>query len=334
MAVRDLTVKERILLHLFDYNRFAEEYEAPHEVTQSGIARAVGIRVQHVTQYTKPLIENGAVEEGVKHIQQRPRRRKAYFLSARGRHQVAALRHTLLRETVRFMPRSGKIEEVALSRIYQQERRGSRLLSLLQELEASGYITEVIAEAEPGLVDCSQEAPPIEKFYGRREELAQVVQALDAAALVVVTGIAGIGKTTLGSRVCEEFQGKRSLFWRRIRPWDSAMDLALRLAKFMQTLGRTSLRAYLEGRSPKEWSRVEEIVDRDLAGVNALLVFDDAHKVSHDAEAFLSILFSAMKRQEASSVLLLSREVPGFYSRRDVALESSVAEVTLGGLDT
>ena len=50
MAVRDLTSKERILLHLFEFYRLADEYTVPEGVTQSGIAKGVGIRVQHVTQ--------------------------------------------------------------------------------------------------------------------------------------------------------------------------------------------------------------------------------------------------------------------------------------------
>jgi len=57
--MRTLTVKERIQLHLFDYTRFVEAYEAPPEVTQEAIARTVGIRVQHVNQYVRPSSRNG-----------------------------------------------------------------------------------------------------------------------------------------------------------------------------------------------------------------------------------------------------------------------------------
>ena len=51
--MRALTVKERIQLHLFDYSRFADSYQAPPDVTQQAIARAVGIRVHHVNQYVQ-----------------------------------------------------------------------------------------------------------------------------------------------------------------------------------------------------------------------------------------------------------------------------------------
>ncbi len=140
MTVRDLTVKERILLHLFDFNRFAEEYEAPIEVTQSGIAEATGIRIQHVTQYVKPLLEEGRVEGRISHISQRPRRRKVYFLTAQGKHNAATLRNSLFKEKVPLRTRSGLIQEFPLSRVYQADRRGTRLSELLDELRSTGFI--------------------------------------------------------------------------------------------------------------------------------------------------------------------------------------------------
>ena len=93
----ELTVKDRIQLYLFDFNRYAEAFEAPVEVTQEAIANAVGIRVTHVPQYIRPLIAEGLVEERTAHIQRQKRRRKAYFLSAKGRTQLSALRDALLR---------------------------------------------------------------------------------------------------------------------------------------------------------------------------------------------------------------------------------------------
>src|SRR2546422_11621538 len=94
-AMRTLTVKERIQLHQFDYSRYSEAYEAPPEVTQEAIARAAGIRVQHVIQYVSPLIASGLVEERLAHVKRPRRRHKTYFLTAKGRAAAAALRSAL-----------------------------------------------------------------------------------------------------------------------------------------------------------------------------------------------------------------------------------------------
>lgn len=333
MTVRDLTVKERILLHLFDFNRFAEEYEAPVEVTQGGIAEATGIRVHHVTQYVKPLISDNLVQEDVRHIKGMPRRRKVYFLPLQGRNKVASLRNALFAETVPFRSQARGVRELLLSKIYQEERRGTSLPGLLDEFRSSGFISEVVDAPGLGLVDHTQEAPPVDQFYGRETELDEVTKALEGAPLVVVTGMAGIGKTSLGSRICKEFRGRRSLFWRSIRPWDRAVDLSSRLAGFLQALGRSRLQTYMTAAGPKELSQMEEILPADLAGINALLVFDDVHTAREDALDFLSLLFGVLKHQDGCSALLLSRSGPDFYNRSEVEIEASVVEVSLAGLD-
>nr|NIN69590.1 hypothetical protein [Anaerolineae bacterium] len=91
-----LPVRDRILLHLFDFVRFRDSFESPLEITQAGIAKAVGIRVSHATQYLKPLLSEGMLETNTRHIVRQPRRRKVYFLSAKGRQWVASTRATLL----------------------------------------------------------------------------------------------------------------------------------------------------------------------------------------------------------------------------------------------
>ncbi|MEE9593352.1 MAG: tetratricopeptide repeat protein, partial [Thermoplasmata archaeon] len=325
-------MKERIQLHLFDYQRFEDEYEAPLEVTQEGIAQAVGINIHHATQYVRPLLSEEMLEERTSHIQGGKRRRKVYFLTVRGRNQSASLRSTLLAGEVPFRSRSGKIREVPLTEVYQEHRRGTPLCELLLELKSLGYVPEEAGEEAAGIVDFAREAPAVDLFYGRDEEVSYVLDAVNRAPFVVITGMAGIGKTALGSKVCEVLRDEQSLFWRQVRSWDGAMDLALRLAHFLRSLGRVGLHSALLGSGPKALSRVEELLEVDLAGIEGLLVFDDVHEATEDASSFLAILLRVLKGQTGTSVLLLSRDVPGFYSRRDVDLEGAVVELSLKGL--
>jgi len=333
VTIRSLTVKEKILLHLFDYNRFAEGYEAPPEVTQEAIAQAVGIRVHHVSQYMKPLISESFVEERTSHVRGRPRRRKVYFLTPGGRGHVAALRGVLLEESVPLRRAVGEGVLTPLARIYQEERRGSSLLELLQELAASGAIAETSEVRAPGTIEFTQEAVRPERFYGRRAEIDGVLRAVAETPMVVVTGMAGIGKTALGAMVCEELRGHRSLFWREVRPWDTATDLALRLAAFLKSHGRLATSSILIAGAARELGRLEECLQADLEGLPALLVYDDVHQADNDAPSFLILLLKILKRRTGTSALVLSRTVPEFYSRRDVAVEGSVRELALQGLD-
>lgn len=333
VRTRALTVKERILLHLYEHRGTPEDYVASPAITQKGIARAVGIHLKHVSQYVCPLISQELVAVSKAHVPGSQQRCKVYFLTSRGRSTIRPLRSSLMNEEIPFWRRDGKVLQTTLFRVHREERRGTSLLDLLAELESAGHISEVVEPAPLGLVDFSQEAPPVEQFYGREEELQLVTRALEQHPLVVVTGIAGIGKTTLGSKICEEFRGKRSLHWRRVRRWDTAFGLAFRLAEFLRVLGRPGLRGYLGSSGRKDLSRVEEILASDLPDAKALLVLDDVHTASEECQAFLSILLSVLRQHQETSVLLLSRTIPGFYSRRDVELEGKVVEFSLGGLD-
>ncbi|MFQ6012573.1 MAG: tetratricopeptide repeat protein [Thermoplasmata archaeon] len=326
-------MKQRIQLHLFDFQRFSDAYEAPLAVTQEGIARAVGINVHHVTQYVRPLLDEEVVQERTSHIREGRRRRKVYFLTPRGRNLAASLRNTLLETEVPFQSRKGEVREMPLSQLYQEHRRGTSLCALLLELKALGHVPEEADTEKPGIVDFSREAPAVAPFYGREEEVAQVLEAVNRASVVVITGMAGIGKTALGSKVCEASRGERSLFWRQIRPWDGAMDLALRVARFLNSLGRVGVQSALLGSGREALSRIEELLQEDLAGIEALLVFDDVHEATEDASSFLAILLRVLKAQEGTCALLLSRDVPRFYSRREVDLEGVVVELPLRGLD-
>lgn len=331
--MRALTVKERIQLHLFDYSRFAEEYESPSEVTQEGIALAVGIRVHHVNQYAGPLGKEGLIEVRMGHVKRARRRRRVYFLTPKGRIQAADLRAHLFREEIPFRDRTGQTHQVPLARIVQEDRRGSSVLSLLAELRSQGYVGEITTPSKPGFVDMAQEAPSVDRFYGRESELASVLRALEGGRIVVATGITGIGKSALGAKVCEALRDHRSLFWRTIRPWDTTTDLAGRLGGFLRSQGRLELGGLLLGAGPKDPARIEDALAADLRSLPALLVFDDVQNASTEAQSFLRIVIGSIPREGGPAVLFLSRVVPDFYSRKDVALDASVVEVTLNGLD-
>ena len=292
----------------------------------------MGINIHHVTQYVRPLISEEMVRESTSHIQRGKRRRKVYFLTSRGRNRAASLRGALLKGEVAFRSRNGEIHELPLTEVYQEHRRGTPLCELLLELKSLTYIPEEVGEDATGIVDFAREAPAVEHFYGREEEVREVLDAIGRAPFVAVTGMAGIGKTALGSKVCEALRGEQSLFWRQVRPWDGAMDLALRFAHFLSSLGRVGLHSALLGSGPKALSRIEELLQEDLAGIEALIVFDDVHNATADASSFLAILLRVLKGQSRISVLLLSRDVPSFYSRREVDLEVDVVELPLGGL--
>ncbi len=95
-----VTVNQRILVHLLDFTRAAERFDAPVGVTQQGIADALGVRRSHVTIALQALGQRGLVDFRVARVANSPRRKKAYSLTPLGymraheaRAWIASLEH-------------------------------------------------------------------------------------------------------------------------------------------------------------------------------------------------------------------------------------------------
>ena len=85
MRIEDLSVNERILIHLRDYSMDPVNEGAAMGQTQEGIGEAIGIRINHVPRATKKLLDDSYIDDTLVHIGGLKRKRKAYFLFKKGR---------------------------------------------------------------------------------------------------------------------------------------------------------------------------------------------------------------------------------------------------------
>ncbi|MCI4371942.1 MAG: hypothetical protein L3J78_04765, partial [Thermoplasmata archaeon] len=102
-----LTAKERILIHLADFAGYSEKVEVPEAMAQDALARAAGIRVQHVRQFVNPLLKDGLVRERTAHVAGHRRRLRVYDLTDHGRQVAARLRERVRGEPLRIRDASG-----------------------------------------------------------------------------------------------------------------------------------------------------------------------------------------------------------------------------------
>ncbi|MDG6921497.1 MAG: tetratricopeptide repeat protein [Nitrososphaerota archaeon] len=123
--------------------------------------------------------------------------------------------------------------------------------------------------------------PPIGAFVGRKRELSFLLKS--KAGLNVVTGLAGIGKTTLVSRFAREAteRGQKGaspscLFWHGIRESDSLRYVTAKVAAFLSAHGYPALSSMMKKGVSEEGALIGE-VQQGLERVNALVVFDDYH---------------------------------------------------------
>ncbi|MFW9879407.1 MAG: hypothetical protein ACFFG0_40540 [Candidatus Thorarchaeota archaeon] len=79
-----LPVEKRIILHLLEYIKLRNTIEGSDAITQQGIAKATGIRIEHVSRSVKRIKTDGYVFVRSTYIKDQNRHKKAYFLTKEG----------------------------------------------------------------------------------------------------------------------------------------------------------------------------------------------------------------------------------------------------------
>ncbi len=324
-----LTSKERILLYLLEAPPREGALEMPLDVTQEGIARGSNINRRHVPQYIRPLMQEGLVREQRAHVKGVRQRRKVYELTNAGKASAIRLREAVKSEKVRFK-QGNTIREATVFQALEEKGGRVPLLSIVRQVMEKGVVDfdHLPASMPTPFVEMLADAPRIEKFVGRQEVLESIVQDR-GPGVVVVRGVAGIGKSSLAARTCELLRGTRNLFWHKIRPWDTHRTILADLGDFLAALDRPGLSSTL---SRGEVGEAAQVVRDDLPGTRSFLVFDDAQEASAEVLPFLRFLVDAIPEMPDVRALILSRHTLRFYDRRDVVIEGRVREIALGGL--
>lgn len=82
MRERSLTVRDKILVHLAPYSKYAEEFECPEAMSQTGISIAIGKSRAHTTLELSRMKEDALVSERLAHVSGTKSKRKTYTLTA------------------------------------------------------------------------------------------------------------------------------------------------------------------------------------------------------------------------------------------------------------
>lgn len=99
-----ITVGERIVLHLAQYSKHLNDFDAPFEVSQDGIGEALRISRAHAAIELKKLKEVGTVTERIAHIRAGPVKRKVYFLTEAGEGKARNLKDFASRQGIEISP--------------------------------------------------------------------------------------------------------------------------------------------------------------------------------------------------------------------------------------
>ncbi|MDQ1372121.1 MAG: Tetratricopeptide repeat protein [Candidatus Thermoplasmatota archaeon] len=294
-----LTVSERILFHLSNYVKYEDRFEVPFDVTQDGISQAISISRAHAAIELKKLKRAGTIEERLSHIKKGKARRKAYSLTVSGRTQASTV--------VQYVKENAIDPMVDPSRI--------------------APVTNAVTR--PRSSKKSSPLPTTRTFIGRERELAALRKAFDAPSVKVVSvkGIAGIGKTSLASKLAAGLTDQR-VFWYATKPWDVPRTVTEALARFFFDNGCRKMCSYIESERV-ELGDLSVLLKEELSENGYTFVFDDA-----DCAPGLQEFMRMFRDSSGAAKMVVTVEsVPGFYERSDVVARNEVFELELGGLD-
>ena len=347
MALPKPGVQERILLHLRDYADFASAVEVPFSLSQMGIANAVAIARSNVPRAIASLKDDGLLIERQAHVAGVSRKRKAYFLTDGG---LALAEDTWVRLqdfSFRVILASGDAKSSTLGEVGQILPFTMRIVDVIRYIDDNGVLdarnlSEDVIErdlskhVEKQLVTSLEDLPRSRHFFGRETELENMVQLLEARpTTILVPGIAGIGKTTIASKLIERFTHRRNLFYHRCQDWEGSRSFLEAIADWLTNIGDTILFDYLAATPvPRPAESVRLITDA-IAKYPCLIIVDDFHKVSDKNlhQTLQGLALAIMDLEEQVGLVIFSRSYRESIPMQDAEGKIVSIPMELTGLD-
>jgi tetratricopeptide (TPR) repeat protein/DNA-binding MarR family transcriptional regulator len=334
-------VGDRILFHLLNYHG-SHRYEVPIELTQDGIAQAVGTEQSYISRSIKKLVSNGYVQSSTGRAKQGKKKQRYYLLTYQGKKQANELKKEISNLTITLKRADGKSEMMPLKNIMSFLEK-NEICSGISELnicriiskDATLDIDQLKEIKKLQYIDFSADAPIVVHFFGRKREKATLekwMEDKEGQNVIFLHGIAGIGKTTLAAKLIEKYRGSKHLFWHNFQDIDTLRGMLFRFSDFLLKLGYNRLDMYLRTHQKLESFEISEIFGESFGEIDALLIFDDFHKSNDDIRDFFDYILRQIVSSSKTKMLILSREIESFYHTRDVA-KKIVMEMELKGLD-
>ncbi|MBN1678097.1 MAG: hypothetical protein JW880_06115 [Candidatus Thermoplasmatota archaeon] len=306
-----LSVNDRVLLHISRFATDIQPEEYPPDCTQAGIAVAVGISRTHVPRAVKGLIKDGLVAELTARVKGHERRMSVYVATTEGLRATEKLLETAQTQEFSVL-KDGAIVRMT-GRMIEELVGRKRAVTAISQMK-DGVLA--IDERRRAPVRDLTKAPHLDRFYGRGPELEKMDGFMDShARVLVVLGNRGYGTTTL-TRKFVESQDEEDVLWVGLREDTSAEEIERQLIAFAR--------------------RIEKGIG-DVKGVlgldNTLLVFDDYFSVPEDVVEFFGWLVEST--DSAKAIINARQETPAynwFYQKRHVD-SGIVQELRIKGLD-
>lgn len=294
VAVPRPGVQERILLHLRDYVDHADKVEVPFALSQMGIANAVSIARSNVPRAIAGMREQGHLIERQAHVSGVSRKRKAYFLTEEGANIADGIWAKVSTQIIRLIHPDGRSETMELGQALESTDLPLRHVDFLRYLDENGTVDlstlspelierDLSKHIEKQLVSSLNDLPRTRRFFGRGDELENMVALLDGhSSSILVPGIAGIGKTSLAGKLLEHFTHRRNLLYHRCQDWEGSRAFFEAVSEWLSAIGYDDFSDYLAATPVPQANLAVDLIMAGLKDTPALIVVDDLHKVGDE----------------------------------------------------
>ena len=370
----NVPVSDRILLHLWEQDFQADHYTVTSEVTRSGIAESCALHPPNVSRAMRELISNGYISQHSRSVRGDNRRQKTWQLTDDGR-ELARDRISELRSlNVLIRSKDGNVLEIRADEAANKLHAGLSLLQILMHAQHEGVLN--FGDIRFGALVRKNEEKPISgptsvltgahstyhtvppktrKVHGRKEELVELDKWFNSEKpLLVISGIAGCGKTTLASHwisgMMDEKPNLKTMYY-PCQPWDSPLGIATSILhrigiteesedpySILETLpykpaARLEIDAFrrrLTAHLLDENNSINDFEGEDQSD-EIIVVLDDVHNIGTGGDHLFGALLQTAEKTRIR-LLMISRTSLAFYDRRYVHTLDKVSELSLSGL--
>ena len=341
-------VQERILLHLLDYTDFKNSVEVPFALSQMGIANAVAIARSNVPRAIAGLKDQGLLIERQAHVKGVSRKRKAYFLTDPGMNLSEETWRRLRSFPLRAILEDGQTVHSTLGDVNEKLPFSMRPVDIIRYMDDNCVLDartlsadlierDLSKHVEKQLVTSLGDLPRLRHFYGREKELDNMANLIEArATTLLIPGIAGIGKTTVASKLIERFMHRRNLLYHRCQDWEGSRSFFESVADWLANIGDSTFADYLAATPVPQPADAARLLVDALEGTPSLIVIDDFHKVADVTlhQTFQAMSLALLGSEEKIALVLFSRSFKPVVPTKDAEGRIASLVLPLDGLDS
>ncbi len=338
--LKRITLENRILLLLSQYDRYREEYTVPEILSQGGMAKELVSRQNHVSRAITDLESKGYLSHRSSHVTGLDRKRRVYFLDHNGLDHTDRLIRELENKYLTVRTNEGSIEEWDLKKslrtVSKILKRKVEMFELVSDMISKNEIDlTLIGGADLHRARLEKTIPRIKEFFGRSKELKLLEDNIHDQdnRIISVISIAGQGKTSLVSKFIEK-KNEKNVIWTSCNTYMGPNNFLNEISLGLRSMGGESLFSYMTSEGRLDLYDAVRAAINDLSTTEVILVIEDLHKAPND----LMDLFKAFKEaiiegDRKVRVIVTSRVRPPIYTRTEVSMRRGLFELELQGLN-